>query len=272
METPNLKPRVMELELDYVNKLLGVGFSASEVKKLLKKMRYDVKADGKKFRVYVPSYRTDVLHPIDLVEDVAIAYGYDKFEPENLRIQTYPKRDGLEEFSNVIRKLMVGSGFWEVKTLIMTNKNVLFNKMHLSEETSTETDSPVSSEHSVCRTWLLPSLLSVLEKNRNQEYPQKVFEVGDCVTGGGKDERKVSGVVAHSATNFSEIKSIVMGISESIGAKYQLKPHSHKSFILGRCAQTGFGFFGEIHPVVLGNFGLEVPVTAFELNLEKFLG
>jgi len=80
--------------------------------------------------------------------------------------------------------------FQEVMTLIMTNKENLFAKMNMPEEQVCEAENPVSSEHSVARTYLLPSLLQVLEKNKNREYPQRVFEIGDCITGDGSEKER----------------------------------------------------------------------------------
>lgn len=257
----------MNLELNYVNKLLGVNFRGEEVKALLERMRFSARVNGDKIKVLIPAYRTDILHPIDLVEDIAIAYGYENFKPELPKIGTIGKKDRLEKFSSRVRELMLGLEFQEVMTLIMTNRRNLFKRMNLLEENVTETENPISLEHSVARTWLLPSLMSVLEKNTNKEYPQRIFEIGDCIDSEGMDSKKLSGVIAHSKTNFSEVKAVVTGLLENLWPHYKIKGHTHKSFIEGRCGSLKFGFFGEIHPRVLENFNLEVPVTAFELDL-----
>jgi len=257
----------MELELGYVNKLLGLRLTPIEVKKLLEKMRYGV-SEGKKLKVSIPAYRTDILHPIDLVEDVAIAYGYDKFIPEDFRGYTVGERDAMEKFSGKLRDLMVGFGFQEVMTLVLSNKKNLFDRMNFEPQDVVETKNPVSAEHSVGRNWLLPSLFTVLEKNKTQEYPQKIFEVGDCLTADGVTQRKLAGVIAHSKSNFSEVKSIVDGLFEAVGLEQNPKEFVHGSFIKGRCIDTGFGFYGETTPLVLEAFGIEVPVSAFELELD----
>jgi phenylalanyl-tRNA synthetase beta chain len=267
VKTPDLKPRIMELELGYANKLLGLALSAPEVKKLLERMRYGV-SEGKKLLVSIPPYRTDVLHPIDLVEDIAIAYGYEKFIPEDFRGYTVGERDVVERFSSKIRDIMVGSGFQEVMTLVLTNKNSLFERMNILEQEVVETKNPVTLEHSVARNWLLPSLMAVLEKNKTQEYPQKIFEIGDCLTAKGDTRKKLSGAIAHSKSNFSEIKATVDGLVDSLGLKYAPKEFSHNSFIKGRCISMGFGFYGEISPLVLDSFRMEVPVSAFELEVD----
>ncbi len=170
----------MCLGLDYVNRLLGMQFSIEEVKNLLEKMRYGVSCSGDALQVSIPPYRTDVLHSIDLVEDIAIAYGYENFIPVIPKISTFGSRHPVELFSNSVRDEMIGFGFQEVMTLVMTNRDALFAKMEVEDSGVVSTKNSVSSEHSVARNWLMPSLMAILEKNKNQEYPQKIFEVGLC--------------------------------------------------------------------------------------------
>ena len=269
MKTPDLKPRIIKLKLDYANKLLGLDLKKEELKKLLEKMRYGVSQKGDLVEVMVPAYRTDVLHPMDIVEDVAIAYGYDRFSPTKVSMQKIGSKDKLGVFCNNVRELMIGFGFQEVVTLIMTNKNDLFTRMNLKDEKVVETENPVSVEHSIARNWLLPSLMLVLEKNKNREYPQRIFEIGECINTKGEGTKKLAGAIANSKTNFSEIKSFVIGILDSLNTKGTIKKFDHNSFIPGRCASFEFGFFGEMSPEVLSNFSLEVPITAFEINLSK---
>ena len=267
IKTPNLNPTIMDLDLDYVNKLLGMEFNRDTVKELLEGMRYGVELK-QKIRVSIPSYRVDILHPMDLVEDIAIAWGYERFHAEFPEVYTIGKQEALGKFSDEVMELMIGFGFQEVMTLIMTNKVDLFERMNMDEEEVTETENPISIDHSVARIWLLPSLMNVLEKNKIREYPQYIFEIGKCITANGKTRCVLSGVIAHSKTNFSEIKSIVIGLLDNLNIEPEIKELEHNSFIRGRCADTPYGFFGEINPEVLENFNMEVPVTGFELDLD----
>jgi len=202
MKTPDLKPKRMNLELEYVNKLLGTTFNERDVKKLLEKMRFGVEIKGKKFLVDVPPYRADILHPIDLVEDIAIAYGYEKFQPTMPKLDTIGGADETEKFSDKLRELMLGFGFQDVMTMVMTNRETLFSRMNLREQGVVETQDSKSSEYGVARNWLLPSLMLILEKNKNKEYPQKLFEVGECVTLKGKNSLKMAAVFADSKSDF----------------------------------------------------------------------
>ncbi len=263
-----MTPTTMELEVGYVNRLLGTGFTGDEVKSMLERMRYGVESAGEKLRVEVPAYRSDILHPIDLVEDVAIAYGYMEFEPDVPALYTLGKPDPLEGYCGEARDVLTGLGFMEVMTLTLTSRRDLFERMNAPEEDAVEAVKPVSSEQSVARTWLLPSLMAVLEKNRNREYPQRVFEVGDVITGEGKTVRKAAGVIAHGRTNYSEVKAAVLGLLNALNLESDEEPYNHPSFIEGRCSRNSYGFYGEVNPEVLGNYGLEVPVTGFELRLK----
>ncbi|MFH1835819.1 MAG: hypothetical protein ABH851_06495 [Methanobacteriota archaeon] len=259
----------MELKGDYVNGLLGLDLSGSEISGLLEKMRYGVEEKNGVLSVSVPAYRTDVLHPMDLVEDVAIAYGYHNFNPQDINIHLKAREDPTEKYSTLMRDAIVGLGFTEVMTLILTNKENLFTKMEFPQKDVVETENPASIEHSVCRSWLTPSLMTVLAKNKTREFPQKIFEVGDVVQSKGGNGKNVACLLSHAKTNFSEIKSIFEGLLLTFNVEFEVKPSTHPSFLAGRCAETGFGFFGEIHPKVIENFGLEMPVTGFELRLEK---
>lgn len=268
---PDLKPASMKLSKDYANRLLGINLKTADMKSLLKKMRYGVEIDKHSkgtLNVMIPAYRTDVLHPIDVVEDIAIAYRYDNFNSTLPATSTPGERDRFQVFSSTVRELMIGGGFQEVMTLVMTNKNNLFSRMNTPTEPAVETEKPISTEYSLARTWLLPSVMGVLEKNRSREYPQKIFEIGQCISADGTDITKLSAVIARSKTSFSEIKATVEGILGNLSLRCEVRDFKHGSFIPGRCASIDYGFLGEIHPVVLEKFGLEVPVTAFEIDLD----
>lgn len=257
----------MRVELAYVNGLLGLDLAEKDVQRLLGRMRYGVSANKEALDIQIPSYRTDVLHPIDVVEDVAIAYGYENFEPELPPLPTVGSRIARERVADDLRTCLVGFGFQEVMTLTMTNAVEQFDKMGVPREKAAEAEKPVSEEHAIARTWLLPSLMGALEKNRNREYPQRLFEVGVCVTPAGETVHRLAGVVAQAKTDFAEVKALVAGILESRGMKADANACGHGSFIPGRAAENSYGFFGEVAPAVIANFGLGVPVTAFELDV-----
>jgi len=136
--TPYLEPREMEVENEYVVRTLGIDLSPEESAKYLEMMGHGAVA-GDTLKVNVPRYRTDVMHPMDLVEDIAIAYGYDNVVPVIPDIASPAGEDPLEVFSRGLRNFMVGFGFQEVLTFMMSNREKLFTRMCIPEEPIAET-------------------------------------------------------------------------------------------------------------------------------------
>jgi phenylalanyl-tRNA synthetase beta chain len=282
IETPNLETKMMNLDPGYVNRLLGLDLSVHEMARLLEKMGFEATEMGeKKLLVIIPCYRTDIMHGMDLTEDIAIAYGYEKFEPEIPNISTIGEENPLETFSTKLRSLMVGYGLQEVVTFMLTNKDNSYKKMGMEPKDLIETANPKTEEYSIIRSWLLPSLMEVLWRNRHREYPQNIFEVGDVIQldphsdTGSKTVRGLSIVLCHSKASFSEMKSLVESVLNNLGIKgYKIEESSLPCFILGRAAKVIFGGkdigrFGEIHPEVISNWELEMPAAASEFNVDS---
>ncbi len=278
---PDLKPQSFALDADYTRRLLGLNLSDKEIIKLLEKSGCDAKP-GKKIIVDYPAYRDDIMHMRDIVEDIAISYGYDKINPDFPKLSTIGSSDKTEEFCDVVRELMIGLGLQEIMTFSLTSKENLFEKMNIAEENICEISNPVSSNWSVLRSWLLPSLLEFLTNNMHIDYPQKIFEVGDCVLLDSSKEtktrnaKKLSAVITNSEVSYEEIASVLDAFLSNLGIKYELRAAVHNSFIEGRSAAVfannkEIGIIGEIHPLVLNNWKLEKPVIAFELDLEELM-
>jgi len=275
IKTPNLEPTKMDLELDYVNKMLGSHLTLQETAKHLEKMRFGAEPGEKKITTLIPAYRGDILHPIDLVEDVAISFGYMKFEPELPKTMTFGKSMKIIDFCNNLRNIMVGFGYNEVMTLTLSSKKEQFEKMGLESKEVALAMDPLTEEHSCLRVSLLPSLLSTLRVNRHRDLPQRIFEVGIVVP----DENnvyKLASVAIHPKASFTEVKSLVEGILRTVGLECSLSPLFHGSFIEGRCAsviygEKSIGYFGELHPQVITNFDLSSPINAFELDVEGLM-
>lgn len=276
IETPDLNPRSLPVAPSFVDEVLGIELSPNKLAELLSNAGYGIeKVSEKEILVKVPCYRIDVIHPIDVVEDVAIAYGYNKIPP---RWPPHLTKGGLmkeTEFYDLLRELMIGFGFQEVLTFSMSNKEKLFSKMNLEACLVAEVSNPKMKSFTCIRNWLIPSLIEFLSNNIHVDYPQKIFEVGECVE--VSEERKLREVeklacaVAHSKANFSEVKSILEGLFSNLGLSYRTKKCEHKSFIEGRVGRiisngVELGLIGEIHPKVLEEWGLKVPVSAFELD------
>ena len=271
--TPNLIPEEREVDINYASKILGMDVKKYAVKSL-QKMGYDAFMDGDMVKVKIPPWRVDILHAIDLVEDMAIGYGYEKFQPKLPEEMTFGKGVSFRKLHDIL----LGLGFIEVVTLSLSNKEDQFQKMNVREKEIVEIENPVTTKHSCLRLSLLPSLLEILSKNKHNELPQAIYEIGEVVDIQNKMAKNfvyLAGVKISAKTGFTECKSLVEAIMRNLGIDATIKEKKHDSFIEGRCASIWhdgeIGYFGELHPMVIINFELEHPIIAFEMNVEKLL-
>jgi phenylalanyl-tRNA synthetase beta chain len=281
--TPDFQDRIFDLSVEYVNKVSGLQLTARQISSLLAKARLGVdKADHDNVRVRVPCYRIDVMHPVDLIEDITIAYGYNKIKPLWRKLPTIGGLADEQGPLDTARELMVGLGFQEILTYTLTNKENLFTKMSYKQEKTVEIANPKVQTLTCLRNWLLPSLMEFLSNNLSVEYPQRIFELGKVTLPDKKketrtrDEERLAGVTVHASASFSEVKSNLNAFFANLGLEWQTEETKHPSFINGRAGaamveETNVGILGEIHPKVLNTWKLENPLAAFELNMDRIV-
>ena len=275
--TPNLEPKKLKLDLDYTNKRLGLTLTEKEAIKLLEKMNFGYE----KGNVLIPAYRADILHQADLVEDIAIAYGYENFTAEVPKVATVAQEDPKEKFKDKIANLLVGLQLLEVSTYHLTNKHTLTNLMNLKDAKNTYISlaNSNSEEFHVLRNQLTAQLLHVLSQNKHHEYPQHIFEIGKVFLHNTKTETGVQELhnlaitLANPQATYTNARQIVDYIMRMLNLKYEIKEAKHPSFIEGRVGKIivnkkQIGLLGEINPQVLTNFQLECPIAALEINLD----
>jgi phenylalanyl-tRNA synthetase beta chain len=282
--TPDLTPQKMKLHVDYSNERLGLNFSEKQTIEALQKSRLDAeKAETGVLDVTIPAYRTDILHEIDLVEEVAVGYGLYNLTPTIPATVTIGKQHRVSEVASDVRQIMVGSGFVEALNFVLTNEVDHYQKMRRKPEGLVTLANPVSTDYSIIRNDLLPSLMKNLADSKHHVFPQRMFEVSDVIKLNDKSEtgteRRIhaAAVSSHPTANFTEIKSILESLLMNLGMKnWTVKETNHPSFLAGRAATVALGnmklgVVGEIHPEVLNNFELENPTGAFEIDLQKVI-
>ena len=280
LTTPNLDPWVMDLDNDYVNHTLGSEFTPQESARELEKMGHGTEVNGNVIKALIPSYRADIMHPIDLVEDIAIGHDYDNFEPEIPPISSEAGEDPLEVFSRGLRNFLVGLGLLEVVTFMMSNRDKLFKRMSLSEEPICETDNPKMEAYDSLRNRLLPGLMEVLSTNKHHPYPQNLYEVDDVVVidpsteTGARSRRRLAITLCHSSASFSEIKATMITILENLELEAEVVEGGWDCFIEGRRFTATLGgeplcWAGEVKPEVLERWELEMPVAALEMDIDN---
>ncbi|MBW2996092.1 phenylalanine--tRNA ligase subunit beta [Candidatus Woesearchaeota archaeon] len=271
--TPFLFDETIRISLSQVRELLGLNLKEEEIKKLLGKIQYEYN----KGIVKIPNYRRDIMHPVDVIEDIAIAYGYKNIEMHHMEAYTVGRTFPIVEFVDKVRELMVGAGYQELMSAILSNKEVLFEKMNVKEFSLIELKEYMSERYSVLRNWIMPVLMDVLSKNKSREYPQKVFEEG--LVSVKKDEKavdyhRIAAVSAHANADYTEARQAFDFIMKNLGVEYEVVDVEHSSFMEGRVGRAivndkKVAYIGEINPQVLKNFDLTVPVCGFELNLSE---
>ncbi|MBT0160341.1 phenylalanine--tRNA ligase subunit beta [Candidatus Bathyarchaeota archaeon A05DMB-2] len=281
--TPDFRSRLVELNVDYTNKILGLRLSAKRIAELLLTAGFGVESVSvESVGVLVPCYRVDVMHPVDLVEDVAVAYGYNNIAPVWRELPTTGCVKPEQRLLDVARELLVGLGFQEVLTYNLTNPETLFDRMNCEKTRVVEVANPKVVTMTCLRNWLLPSLMEFLSSNQSVEFPQRIFELGkvtlldESKETKTRDEDWLAAVTSHSAAGFTEIKSALDTFFMNFGVNWQIRETVHPSFIEGRVGAVmvngvEVGVVGEVYPGVLEAWKLENPVAAFEINLEKII-
>jgi len=270
--TPLLIYKKMKIDLTYVKKLLDIQLNENELKILLKKMGFGYE-DG---YVKIPPYRADIMHPIDIVEDICIAYGYKNFEPKMPAIKKGKEME-KQKLIKKIKNFMLELGFQEVVNMILTNEDDEFIKMGVEPKSFVKTKNPLTTECTICRKKLIPSLLKVLMHNKHRKYPQRIFELGYGVYIDKNTETKtrdsliLAAAMSDDVVNYGDLLFILEKFMKKLGMAYKLEKMVHPSFLNERCNKIIFqkkikGIIGVISPDVLKKFSIEKPVVAFEIK------
>ncbi len=276
--TPDARPKEMALPLAYANKMLGTTLTPQEVADALARQRISASAHGDSVTASIPAYRSDFLHPIDLVEEVAMGVGYNASElsPIAPRVFTKGGISTQSERENFARDFLAGAGFLELSTHVLSSEEKV--RRGKSGEELVEIANPLSSEYHVLRATLLPNLLEVLSQNTHVEYPQKIFEAGEVVVHNPKLPERMQTKVhlaaasCHASANLSEAASVLSEFCKRLGKGVFFEKLDSPQFISGRSARVFVdakpaGQMGEVHPQVLTAFGIQVPCAVFEIEL-----
>ena len=274
---------------DRIETLLGVDFEPEEIVDCFERAGLDASytlGEEIAYEVTIPPYRVDVLHPLDLVDDVGRAYGFDELEPRYPDVGTVGGRHERSRLEDAVRSSLVGLGFEDLLNFHMTSATENYDRMNVAAGSDAfgggdpvEITEPYSEEYTQLRTWALPSLVMLLERNTHNAYPQDVAEVGfvaerdDSQNSNVAEARHVAGAVARRDASYEAAKSRLQAVCDDFGVELETPRAEHPSFIDGRAATVvidgdAVGVIGEVHPAVLVEHDLEVPVAAFEFDLD----
>ncbi|MEF8863936.1 MAG: phenylalanine--tRNA ligase subunit beta, partial [Haloarculaceae archaeon] len=292
---PDLSTDRKSVTHERIESIMGIAIDPDEVLDLFERSGLDATTEesGDEELVYradVPPYRVDVLHALDLVDDVGRAYGFNDLEPRYPDVSTVGGRHERSRLEDAARDALVGLGFEDLLDFHMISEIENYERMNLdsggeafgASEGVTITE-PYSEDYTMLRTWALPSLAMVLERNTHRAYPQDLAEIGlaarreDDENTGVAEARHVAAVLARTDASYEDAKSRLAALCRAFGVDLETPATAHPSFIRGRVAEVvldgeSVGVVGELHPEVLVEHDLEVPVAAFEFRLDALGG
>ncbi|KAF2825055.1 phenylalanyl-tRNA synthetase [Ophiobolus disseminans] len=306
-QSPDLSPREMQAEVDYLNQVTGLDLSPEDISKLLSKMGHDVtpsSADKNILDVSVPITRADILHQADIMEDYAIAYGFNKLP------RVYPNKTAavsaplpINKLADIIRVESAASGWTEVLPLILCSHEENFEWLNRKDDgkTAIKLANPKTAEYQLVRTSLLPGLLKTINSNKHHSVPMKIFEVSDVgfidmeQERKSRNERHFAAAIMGKTSGFEQVHGLLdrlmlmlrsLFLTREDGLKndklegYWIEEVDDPTFLQGHAAAIKLnlggknhtiGVFGILHPSVLQKFELPYPVSTVEFNLEVFM-
>ena len=283
--TPDFTPQRVELEVEQAARRIGIALDAAALTGLLRRMGHGVRAVGSgALTVEVPAYRNDILHPVDLIEDAAIAYGYHNLVPRLAVAMTAGSEQPAERLAAQVRLALQGLGYLEVLTLLLSAEAQQYEALRLPVDPERVViANPISHEQTIVRSSLLPGLLETFAVNTDHALPQRIFEVGKVSRcdatreTGARELRRVAAGCCGPKADFAELRSACEALLRELGWQLITEPEPAGCFIDGRgaraIAQRGdrrqpVGRIGELHPEVLERWNLTQPAAVFELELE----
>ncbi|KAL6121063.1 hypothetical protein NUSPORA_02082 [Nucleospora cyclopteri] len=284
VETPVIKKNTFKMSAKSINEKLKLNLSVDEIIDLLRRMEYFVKNVDELLFVTPSEIRMDVLHSCDIIEDIAVAFGFNNFTKTLPDISTVGKENSLNKFTDKIREEMAFTGYNEALTLTLLNikENVFNHKMVI-------VSNPKSREYEAVRTSLLPGLFKSVASNLSSKIPIKIFECSDIALCTSKKNRRFcSAVFASNSSKLEELQGCLTFVLKKAGftAEYRsiadMKTVEHE-FINLETAITNFipkqtaviiinsevvGFIGVVSPKINDQFKVSYPMSAFEMDLE----
>lgn len=278
--TPELGKQTFTIELDLVNQTLGTSFTVEQVGDLLSRMMYDVvKSNPKQLVVETPAFRADLLHPLDVVDDVSRAYGFSNLKPEPVKIYTEGGLLPQTRLNEDIRDCVSGLGFQEVMTWHLTSHEHHFTAFEREHSPHVKLGLVKEQGLTMVRNMLYPETMRALLANRSALQPFRLFELDQIVDVHEQSETgtvthyKLCMILGHASASFDEMKGNVDALARFMGQTPVYKPSTLPGFIEGRTSHVEMGvfhgFFGEVHPRVLNKLGVSFPVVIFECYLSR---
>ncbi|KAM9318042.1 phenylalanine--tRNA ligase beta subunit [Pholidichthys leucotaenia] len=290
---PELAYRKEKLSGKFINQKVGINESAENIAQLLTRMCLLSQATGAgdEIEVEIPPTRPDIIHACDIMEDAAIAYGFNNITYTTPRTYTIANQFLLNKLTELLRQDLAAAGFTEALTFALCSQEDLADKLgkKISETRAVHISNPKTAEFQVARTTLLPGLLKTIAANRKMPLPLKLFEISDVVLKdetkdvGARNSRRFCAVYYSKSPGFEVIHGLLdrtmqlLEVKPARGEGYHIQAADDSTFFPGRCAEIfvrgmSIGRLGVLHPDVISRFELTMPCSTLEMEIEPFLG
>ena len=267
-------PKVHSVQRDLVEGILGNSFSDDEIENAIRRMGgiYNGDTSGV-LSISMPRWRFDILHPIDLVEEVAIGHGYDDlaYDVPKAPLTAIPRKDG--HLRRRIREALQGLGLIQIQSLTLSNDTDQFTSVRWKNDGHiTRMTNPITTEHTILRQNILPGLLRLLSANRHHDLPQGVYELGTVVID-HKNRDRFAFLVAERSGGFAKLRGRIQGLMRDLGCgEWRLESIENGPWLNGRSASIivndiVVGECGEIDPNVSEIFDLNVPMSGAQFDM-----
>ncbi|WP_455381579.1 phenylalanine--tRNA ligase subunit beta [Salinispira pacifica] len=295
MVTPYYFQEPVTLETSFANRMLGEELSTVEITSAVQRMGCRAKISGEKLTVTPPEYRNDFLHPVDVAEDIMIGRGMNTFSPALLTDFTVGRLTPIETFARKVKGTLVGLGYQEmmfnylssahdlIERIYPEDETVRLNQKHVREKVVVQIANPMSEGYEFVRNSILPNLLGAEAASASAPYPHSIFEIGkvavldDADNSGTRTINSLGLLSADASAGFNTLSAQIAALFYFLYREFSLSETDDPRFIPGRAAQIScsgrdVGVFGELHPELLERWGIQMPATAAELDLDRVLG
>ena len=278
VKSPDLSPVEWTVSLELLFSYFGEKLSLQEIESLLNKIGYLLESsNNKEIKVKTLPNRYDIMHEVDVIEDIIMAYGMQNIKYKVPELVTTAKEKPIVPFKNIFRRFFANLGYIEVVNYILTDSEILTKKMRRNTLDYISLTNAKLEQFSAIRPDLTAVLLNYLSFNLNNPFPQSIFEVGNVIEPNDNSYNRcieslhVAGAVSGSKININNLKSELDLLFRLLQQKVEYKAIKNEFCFDGRTYSVivngkNLGFFGEIHPEVLNNFNLKMPTMVFELK------
>ena len=294
---PDLTPRKFKTDIKYLKTLTGItNITPEKIVSLLEKMELQAKIlNSNELEVSAPITRSDILHPCDIAEDLAISYGYNNIKKELTKTKTHGMQQPYNKLTDLFRNEMSMGGYVEFLTMALLSHKDMFTNMlkNTKDDKTVQILYSKSKEFEYIRSSLIPGILKSIEGNKANQLPFKIFEISDVVQidkdneVGASNRRKLCFAYTNTTSAMEIIQGMVDLLMKKIGLifncekdidkKYTIKKSNNPIFFEDRQAEIliqdniNIGIYGIIHPKVLKNLGIKNPVTLCEIDLQLIM-